>query len=53
VRRLMYQTLIRAAVLRDEAGRLGAALDAERLQGVADALVDGMGRNPELDGDLL
>ena len=42
VRRLMYQSLIWSAVLRDEARRLGAALDAEDLERLADALIDGV-----------
>jgi hypothetical protein len=53
VRRLMYQSLIWSAVLRDHAGRLGSPLNAQDLQRAADALVDGMGRNPELCGDFL
>ena len=53
VRGLMYQSLIFAAVLRDEARRLGAAFDAEDLQRLADALVDGVRRNPEPERDLL
>ena len=52
VRRLMYQTLIWPAVLRDEAGGLGAPFDTKRVQRLADALVDRMGRNFELGRDL-
>ena len=48
VRRLMYQSLIWPAVPRDEPGRLGAPLDAEDLQRLADALVDRVRRNVEL-----
>jgi hypothetical protein len=52
VRRLMYQTLIWPAVLGDEAGCLRAALDAERVKRLADALVDRVGGDVELAGDL-
>ena len=40
VRRLMYQTLIFAFVLGNEAGGLRSALDAQDLEGLAHALVD-------------
>jgi len=53
VRRLMYQSLIWLSVLDHEARRLGAALDTEDLECAADALVDGVRRNPELDRDFL
>ena len=53
MRRLMYQTLIRAAVLSDEPGGLGAAFDTKGLQRVADTLVDGMRRNVEFDRNFL
>jgi hypothetical protein len=49
----MYQPLIWAAVLGDEAGGLGAAFDAENLERLANALIDGVGRNSQLDGDFL
>jgi len=48
----MYQSLIWAAEFRHYAGGLAAALDAEDMEGVADALVDSVGRNVELGGDL-
>jgi hypothetical protein len=53
VRRLMYQSLIWSAVPRDEAGRLAAPLDAQDVQCLADALVDGVMRDIELGGDFL
>jgi hypothetical protein len=53
VRRLMYQTLIWSAHPRDETRCLRTAVDAEDLQRAANALVDGMGRNIELDRDFL
>src|SRR5438128_1970571 len=53
VRRLMYQPLIFPAVAGDDAGGLAAALDSQRVNGAADALVDGMRRDAELGGDLL
>ena len=49
----MYQPLIWAKFLRHEAGRLRAALDAERLESKAHSLVDGVGRNSELDRNFL
>jgi hypothetical protein len=49
----MYQTLIWPSVLGHDARRLGAALDAEDLEGLADALVDGVRRNVQLGGDFL
>jgi hypothetical protein len=52
VRRLMYQSLIWPAVLRDEPRRLRAPIDAENLQRLADALVDGVRRNIELARDF-
>ena len=45
----MYQSLRWPAGLRDEARRLRTALDFQYLQSAADALVDGMRRNIELD----
>jgi hypothetical protein len=53
VRRLMYQTLIWVLVLADDACRLGAPLDAEDRQRLADALIDGVRRNFEFGGDFL
>ena len=52
VRRLLYQALIWAAVLRHQAGGLGSPLDAEDVERAADALVDRVRRDGELDGDL-
>src|SRR6476659_7818060 len=52
LRRLMYQSLIWLSVLDHEARRLGAALDTEDLQRLADPLVDCVRRNAELDRDL-
>ena len=52
VRRLMYQPLIWAAVPRDDARGLGAALDAEDLEGLANALIDRVRGNPQLCGNL-
>jgi hypothetical protein len=49
----MYQTLIWAAVLGDEARRLGASFDAEDVEGDADSLVDGVRRDVQLGGDFL
>ena len=42
VRWLMYQTLIFAAVLRDDARSLAAALNAEDMERAADPLIHGM-----------
>ena len=53
VRRLMYQSLICSVHLRNHARRLRTALDAEDMQGAANPLVDGMGRDAELDGNFL
>ncbi len=52
MRRLMYQPLIFPSVVRHEASRLGSALYAEDLQGLAHALIDGVRRDLELGGDL-
>jgi hypothetical protein len=52
VRRLMYQSLIFVVILLDDARRLRPALDREDVERLADALVDGVRRNPELGGDL-
>ena len=48
----MYQSLIWAVHLGDHARGLRTTLDAEDMEGAADALVDRMRRNAELDGDL-
>jgi hypothetical protein len=53
VRRLMYQTLIWIAGLRDETGGLRPPVDPEDLESAADSLIDGMRRNSEADRDLL
>ena len=53
VRRLMYQSLIWAAVLGNEARRLAAALDAQDMERAANALVDRARRNSQLGRDLL
>jgi len=49
----MYQTLIWAAVVGDEASSLAAPLDPKDVERPADALVDGMRGDMELVGDLL
>jgi len=53
VRRLMYQTLIWSAELRDETSGLRTPLHAERVERLTDALVDSMGGDPKLVRDLL
>jgi len=53
VRRLMYQTLIWSAVLGDEASSLSAALDAERMKRLADALINRVRRDSQLARNLL
>ena len=56
VRRLMYQPLILAgerAACGDQPGRFGATLDAQRMERLADALIDGVRGNTELPGDFL
>jgi hypothetical protein len=53
VRRLMYQSLIWPAVLRDEPRRLLARVDSEGVKRLANSLVDGVRGNAELGGDLL
>jgi nucleoside-diphosphate-sugar epimerase len=50
---LMYQSLIWLGILVDDPRRLRAALNAEDLQRLADALVDGVGRDSELGSDFL
>jgi hypothetical protein len=52
VRRLMYQSLIWAAVLCDDACCLAAALYSKDVESAADALVDGVRRDVELGRDL-
>ena len=49
----MYQSLIWPELLGHQPGRLRAALDAEKVKGATDALVDSMRRDAELDGDFL
>jgi hypothetical protein len=53
VRRLMYQSLIWPAELRHDTRRLRAALNAKDLKRLADALIDGVGRDFQLRGDFL
>ena len=53
VRRLMYQSLIWPNLLRYQPRRLRTTLDPQDMEGAADALIDRMGRNTELDCDLL
>jgi hypothetical protein len=53
VRRLMYQTLIWSAALRHDARGLGAAVDSQDMEGLADPLVDGVAGDVELARDLL
>jgi hypothetical protein len=53
VRRLMYQSLIWFAVLSNDARRLRSPADAERLQGLANALIDRVRRDSELDRNFL
>jgi len=48
----MYQPLICPTVLRYQARRLGATLDAKDLQRLTYPLIDRMWRNPQLDGDF-
>jgi hypothetical protein len=48
----MYQSLIWAVHLGDHARGLRTTLDAEDMEGAADALIDRMRRNAELDGNL-
>jgi hypothetical protein len=53
VRRLMYQSLIWPRVLGHYPSRLGAAFDPEDLKRLADALIDGVRRDPELNRNFL
>ena len=48
----MYQSLIWLGVLRDDARRLGSALDTQGLKRAADSLVDGVRRDIELSRNL-
>jgi hypothetical protein len=52
VRRLMYQTLIWPVVAGHDARSLGPPFNAEDLERLTHALVDGMRRNPQLGGNL-
>jgi hypothetical protein len=49
----MYQALIWPAMLSHEAGGLGTPFDAEDLERLADALVDGVRGNLQLGRNLL
>jgi hypothetical protein len=49
----MYQSLIWSAVLGDDARGMGAALDAEDVQRLTDALVNGVRGDSELGSDFL
>jgi len=49
----MYQSLIWPSVLGDHSSRLRPALDAQRRERLANALVDGVRRNAELGCDFL
>ena len=53
VRRLMYQSLIWLTVLRNDACRLGAALDTQDLERAANTLVDPVWGDAELGRDFL
>jgi len=53
VRRLMYQSLIWLGVVGHEPGRLRTASDAESLERLPDALVDGMRGDSQLDRNFL
>jgi hypothetical protein len=53
VRRLMYQSLILALVLGDDARRLGASLNSKDGKGLANALVDRVWGDLELARNLL
>jgi hypothetical protein len=53
VRRLIHQSLIWPGVVGDDASRLSSAFDAEDGKGLADALVDRVGRDAKLGGDFL
>ena len=49
----MYQPLIWPLVAGDDAGGLRPALNPKGLKGAPDALVDGVRRDTELNGDFL
>jgi hypothetical protein len=49
----MYQPLIFARVLSDDARCLRATFDSEGLERLADSLVDGVRRDPQLGRDFL
>ena len=49
----MYQSLIWLVMLGDDASRMRPPLNAKRLEGAANALIDGMRRDVELRGDFL
>jgi hypothetical protein len=49
----MYQPLIWLAVLGDDARRLRPTADGQRLKRVANALIDGVRRDSELDRNFL
>jgi len=53
VRRLMYQSLIWAAELRDDASSLATALNAEDVERAANALIDSVWRDIELRRNFL
>jgi hypothetical protein len=48
----MYQSLIWHLVLCNEARGLRSTFDAERVQGAANALIDGVRGNPEFHRNL-
>ena len=52
VRRLMYQSLIWAALLRDDASCLGAAFNAKDSKRLADALIHGVWRDMKLGSNF-
>jgi hypothetical protein len=52
VRRLMYQSLIWLFVLGDDARCLRTPLDSEDCERLANALINGVGRDVQLCGDL-
>ena len=53
VRRLMYQTLIWLVVLRHEASGLSSPFNAEDVDRLSNALIDGVRRDIEFARDLL
>jgi len=48
----MYQSLIWFVMLRDDAGGMGAPVNAERLESETNALIDSMRRDFELCGNF-